>query len=263
MSKKLFVLLVVLMSLSLTGIIFVQAYHINNTVKNEEEQFTYKVKRVLSTTSTAIEEREYKEYALKFRELMAKKGVKVEMEHTNDESIAKEISMDHLFEDPNYYTKLKKVEATEATSSDSSGQYSTPAFVAKDSKNWRTNKKTQIPGGKFVKIKDKCKKFPYCNQGDINALKIFENKSVKKVIKIICKKYDVSENVVKSIIVHEYESKILNKQNMKHLQLFEDFVNKAKSINEATQTFKFSLPDTYDLSWVVEDLHKCYESKFN
>jgi signal transduction histidine kinase len=78
MSKKLFVLLVVLMSLSLIGIIFVQAYHINNTVKNEEEQFTYKVKRVLSTTSTTIEEREYKEYAFKFRELMAKKGVKVD-----------------------------------------------------------------------------------------------------------------------------------------------------------------------------------------
>lgn len=78
MSKKLFVLLVVLMSLSLIGIIFVQAYHINNTVKNEEEQFTYKVKRVLSTTSTTIEEREYKEYAFKFRELMAKKGVRVD-----------------------------------------------------------------------------------------------------------------------------------------------------------------------------------------
>lgn len=78
MSKKLFVLLVVLMSLSLIGIIFVQAYHINNTVKNEEEQFTYKVKRVLSTTSTTIEEREYKEYAFRFRELMAEKGVKVD-----------------------------------------------------------------------------------------------------------------------------------------------------------------------------------------
>tara|TARA_R110002110_G_scaffold352883_2_gene562952 strand:- start:2360 stop:2959 length:600 start_codon:yes stop_codon:yes gene_type:complete len=108
-------------------------------------------------------------------------------------------------------SKLNKVEATEATSSASSGQYSTPAFVAKDSKNWRGNKKPQIPGGKFVKIKDKCRKFPYCNQGDINALKIFENKSVKKAIKTICEKYDVSENVVKSIIVHEYESKILNK----------------------------------------------------
>lgn len=79
MSKKLFVLLVVLMSLSLVGIIFVQAYYINNTVKNEEEQFTFKVKRVLSSTSTTIEEREYRDYAYKFRELIAsKKGVRVD-----------------------------------------------------------------------------------------------------------------------------------------------------------------------------------------
>jgi len=34
------------------------------------------------------------------------KGVKVEMEHTNDENIAHEIAMDHVFEDPKYYTKL-------------------------------------------------------------------------------------------------------------------------------------------------------------
>ena len=34
------------------------------------------------------------------------KGVKVEMEHTNDENIAHEIAMDHVFEDPKYYSKL-------------------------------------------------------------------------------------------------------------------------------------------------------------
>ena len=33
-------------------------------------------------------------------------GVQVEMEHTNDPEIAKEIAMDHLTEDPEYYTKL-------------------------------------------------------------------------------------------------------------------------------------------------------------
>jgi hypothetical protein len=33
-------------------------------------------------------------------------GVQVEMEHTNDLDIAKEIAMDHLTEDPEYYTKL-------------------------------------------------------------------------------------------------------------------------------------------------------------
>jgi len=61
MRKKLFVLLIVLMSLSLIGIIFVQAYYINSTVENKEEQFWFKVKKVLSNTITAIEDREYQE----------------------------------------------------------------------------------------------------------------------------------------------------------------------------------------------------------
>lgn len=39
-----------------------------------------------------------------------KSGIKVEMEHTKDPDIAKEIAKDHLSEDPNYYKKLKKIE---------------------------------------------------------------------------------------------------------------------------------------------------------
>lgn len=39
-----------------------------------------------------------------------KMGVKVEMEHTTDSNIAGEIARDHLFEDPKYYSKLKKIE---------------------------------------------------------------------------------------------------------------------------------------------------------
>lgn len=35
-------------------------------------------------------------------------GVQIEMEHTNDHEIAQEIAMDHLTEDPQYYTKLVK-----------------------------------------------------------------------------------------------------------------------------------------------------------
>lgn len=38
------------------------------------------------------------------------KGIKVEMEHTTSKEVAREIAMDHLWEDPNYYTNLKKVE---------------------------------------------------------------------------------------------------------------------------------------------------------
>jgi len=37
-------------------------------------------------------------------------GIKVEMEHTSDREIAKEIALDHLYEDPKYYTKLADIE---------------------------------------------------------------------------------------------------------------------------------------------------------
>jgi hypothetical protein len=38
------------------------------------------------------------------------KGIKVEMEHTTDPEIAREISLDHLTEDPRYYDKLETIE---------------------------------------------------------------------------------------------------------------------------------------------------------
>jgi len=38
------------------------------------------------------------------------KGIKIEKEHTDDESQAREIAMDHLWEDPKYYDKLEKIE---------------------------------------------------------------------------------------------------------------------------------------------------------
>lgn len=37
------------------------------------------------------------------------KGVKVEMEHTSDKKKAAKIAMDHLYEDPKYYTKLSSI----------------------------------------------------------------------------------------------------------------------------------------------------------
>lgn len=38
------------------------------------------------------------------------KGTRVEMEHTNNPAIAREIAMDHLTEDPRYYIELEKME---------------------------------------------------------------------------------------------------------------------------------------------------------
>ena len=43
-------------------------------------------------------------------EKQLEKGIKVEAEHTTDKAIAKEIAMDHLFEDPKYYDKLSKID---------------------------------------------------------------------------------------------------------------------------------------------------------
>ena len=41
------------------------------------------------------------------------KGISVEMEHTDDQSIAREIATDHLMEDPKYYDKLEQIENTQ------------------------------------------------------------------------------------------------------------------------------------------------------
>jgi hypothetical protein len=221
------------------------------------------------------------------------KGIKVEMEHTKSRIKAKEIAMDHLWEDPKYYDKLEKieskegkdkkyldiedmvpelrrqlnkntmfdkdkkkedspkkketkeatgsgsvgaysapvfggndefweksrsenpkleeqlekVEATEATGSGSVGGYETPAMWAKSTKkkDWGPSRKTQIPGGGFVKIKKKCTKFPYCNQGDISNLKISKNESVKNAIKSVSNKLGISESTIITILEHEYE----------------------------------------------------------
>ena len=39
-----------------------------------------------------------------------KKGTNVEMEHTDSKHSAETIAKDHLFEDPEYYTKLATIE---------------------------------------------------------------------------------------------------------------------------------------------------------
>ena len=54
MNKRLFALLVILMSLSLIGIIFVQAYYINNALETKEEQFTFNVKKALTYTTNQV-----------------------------------------------------------------------------------------------------------------------------------------------------------------------------------------------------------------
>jgi len=62
MNKKLFVLLVVLMSLSLIGIIFVQGFWIKKSVADKEEQFSNAVSQVLGRITEKVEQRERRDY---------------------------------------------------------------------------------------------------------------------------------------------------------------------------------------------------------
>jgi hypothetical protein len=105
---------------------------------------------------------------------------------------------------------IEKVEATEATTTGSSGAYESPSMWAKSTskKDWGPSRKTQIPGGGFVKIKKKCTKFPYCNQGDINNLKISKNEAVKEAIESVSKKLGLSKDVIMTILEHEYENNV-------------------------------------------------------
>ncbi len=58
------------MSLSLIGIIFVQGYWINNTVKNNEEQFSFNAKQVLISVAEKIQYEEFERYYFPFRALI-------------------------------------------------------------------------------------------------------------------------------------------------------------------------------------------------
>lgn len=54
------------------------------------------------------------------------------------------------------------------------------------------------PGGIFIKIKDKCKKYPYCNQGDINAIEI-----LRESIENASKKYGIPIKEMENIVLNE------------------------------------------------------------
>ncbi|MCG8785997.1 HAMP domain-containing histidine kinase [Tenacibaculum finnmarkense] len=62
MGKKIFILIVVLMSISLIGIISVQVYWIKDAVKNKQQQFDNNIKIALARTSERIKEREYADF---------------------------------------------------------------------------------------------------------------------------------------------------------------------------------------------------------
>ena len=150
---------------------------------------------------------EAKQYKLKNEEVMKDKSEK-EIEEKWSQKYKDSINCSNpkgFSQRAHCQGKKKKAETKEATGAGSSGSYSQPAIWAKSTnkKDWAAARKTQIPGGQFVTIKKKCQTFPYCNQGDINALKLSENKLVQDSIKNVAEKYGINENIIKAILVHE------------------------------------------------------------
>ncbi|WP_044398634.1 sensor histidine kinase KdpD [Lacinutrix sp. Hel_I_90] len=79
MSKKVFFVLVILMSLSLIGIIFVQAYYIKNSISTKEDQFTFNVKKTLSYVAENIEKEDFRDHVIKLkREIESGKVIKID-----------------------------------------------------------------------------------------------------------------------------------------------------------------------------------------
>jgi hypothetical protein len=184
---------------------------LNEAVRSEMAQLKDLARKFAKEKSQGETEKENIEKMLTILQRQFRKGMKVEMEHKMGVNKAKQIALDHLKENPLYYDDLEKVEkpkkteTKEATGASSAGQYSGPAFGAKSMspKHWRGRAKTQIPGGAFVQVKKKCKTFPYCNQGDINAVELSRNPVVKKKKKKLAEQYGVSEELIMQIIINE------------------------------------------------------------
>ena len=70
MGKRIFVLIVVLMSISLVGIISVQLYWINNAIESKDLQFDNDVKIALAAVSERISDRELELVAQDIQPLM-------------------------------------------------------------------------------------------------------------------------------------------------------------------------------------------------
>ena len=127
----------------------------------------------------------------------------------------------HKFHNSNL--KEQQEEMGEATDASSSGGYDVPLFGTspKGRKNplkidgpdsiykGRAVKDKKFPkwggpGGVFVKVKEKCKKFPYCNQGNTGALEfIKEDEELKQAITETSKKYGIPYNEMEKIVLNE------------------------------------------------------------
>ncbi|CAM1372577.1 Two-component sensor histidine kinase [Tenacibaculum litopenaei] len=83
MGKKIFIIIVVLMSISLIGIISVQVYWIKDALKNKQQQFESDVTKALAKTSEHIKDREYREFVLTHEQFLKDNKLRTNAEIKN------------------------------------------------------------------------------------------------------------------------------------------------------------------------------------
>jgi hypothetical protein len=59
------------------------------------------------------------------------------------------------------------------------------------------------PKGVYVRVKDKCKKFPYCNQGNTGALEFYEVDGLVEAVKNVSKKYGIPYSQMEKVVINE------------------------------------------------------------
>ena len=117
--------------------------------------------------------------------------------------------------------EVKEGEFTEATTTATSaaGQYDAPFGTGKKNplkidgpdsivKRMKDMRRKNFPmwggpDGVYVKVKEKCKKFPYCNEGDINALEFYETEELNEAVSHISEKYGIPYKEVEKIVINE------------------------------------------------------------
>jgi hypothetical protein len=128
-------------------------------------------------------------------------------------------------------------EMGEQTGSGSAGSYSQPQIWAKNYKNWKAVQDPKFPkwggpGGTYVRVKKKCNHFPYCNQGDINALEFYEEKTLKEALENVSKKTNKSVSYLKNIILNEIETNVFKKDLNKYRKKKESKYKKSRTYEE-------------------------------
>ena len=100
----------------------------------------------------------------------------------------------------------------EMTDSSSVGAYDANSFQDINMKGntlkglGRSWKQTQIPGGAYVDINEKCKKFPYCNQGNTGAVKYRKTKKkspMQEAIENVSLRTGLSVSEIKNLIIND------------------------------------------------------------